>query len=209
MFSVRRVMNYQGYVHKTTRIALHHRPRQIILRRDALLLLRLVIDSRILINLLTDPRSDFAMKLKVKCAVVHRDQFPWLLDPAYINIDPALVKSLPSILDETTRSGHWVQVEWLMQQAMRPCAAVMDPALSAAREVDKSYLLEHADFSQQPNFCVRIPQTYVDGLPKHVGCNGYRWLNSDRFIKIYTWNGRPSTEPWPTTPRTTKRVGPR
>jgi hypothetical protein len=137
MFSVRRVTNHPEYVHKTKRITLCHRAKQITLRRDEILLLRLIIDSKILVDLLTGPSSTFALKLKAKCADLHREQFSWLLDPAYINIDPALDKRTFSILDETTKSGRWVQIEWLMRQALRPCAAVMDPSLSAAHEVVK------------------------------------------------------------------------
>jgi hypothetical protein len=129
------------------------------------------------------------MKLKAKCVNLHRTQFSWLLDPAYINIDPALDKRTPSILSTTTPSGRWIQVEWLMQQALRSCATVMDPSLSAAHEVVKFYLLPHTDLLQQPNFFVRIPVAHVHTLPYDVTCNAYRWYNFDRISHEFRVRG--------------------
>jgi hypothetical protein len=55
MFSVRRTTMHPEYVRKTKRITLCHRAKQITLRRDEILLLRLIMDSRILVDLLTEP----------------------------------------------------------------------------------------------------------------------------------------------------------
>jgi hypothetical protein len=50
MFSVRRTTNHPEYAHKNKRLTLCRRAKQITLRRDEILLLRLIIDSRILID---------------------------------------------------------------------------------------------------------------------------------------------------------------
>jgi hypothetical protein len=189
ILSIRRTTNHPEYAHKNKRLTLCRRAKLITLRRDEILLLRLIIDSRILIDLLTDPQSTLAVKLKAKCADLHREHFPWLLDPVCINIDLALDVRRPSILDESTTNGHWIQVEWLMQQALRPCAEVMDPSLSAAHEVVKAYLLPHTDPLQQPNFYVRIPLAHMDTLPYRITCNTYRWYNFDHVIEMYRVRG--------------------
>jgi len=183
MFSVRRATNHPEYVYKTRRITLFRRTKRITLRRDEILLLRLVIDSRILVDLVTDPKSTFAVKLKAKCADLHTEQFSWLLDPTAVSIDGALDERTPSVLSISTTSGHWVQIEWLMQQCLRPCAAIMKPSLSAAYEVVKSYLLPHADLVQQPEFFARVPLAHESRLPTYVVCNTYLWWNFDQLPK--------------------------
>lgn len=200
MFSVRRVVNHPEYASKPKRIAIHHRSNSITNRRDEVLLLRLVIDSRILVDFLTDPQSTFALKLKARCARLHRKQFSWLLDPTYINIDPALDSRKPSISSNSHASGHWPQVEWLMQQALRPCAAIMKPSLSANHVVAQVYLLPNANLVQRPEFFIRYATGHVSKLPVYVICNGYSWYNFDQMFKLIAMRGTELREEWSNEP---------
>lgn len=189
MFSVRRITIHPGYASKPSRITIRPRPNRITNRRDEVLLLPLIIDSIILVDLLADPQSTFALKLKAKCARLHREQFSWLLDPTYINIDPALDSRSPSILSKTHASGHWPQIEWLMQQALRPCATVMESSLSAEYVVVQVYLLPKADLVRQPEFFVRLATGHVSKLPVQVICNGYSWYNFDQMFVVFNVRG--------------------
>lgn len=200
MFSVRRVTNHPEYASERKRIAIHDRPNRITNRRDEVLLLRLIIDSRILVDLLTDSHSTFALKLKAKCAKLHKEQFSWLLDPTYISIDPALDSRKPSILSNTHASGHWSQVEWLMQQALRPCVAIMKPSLSAEFVVVQHYLLPQANLVHQPEFFLRYATGHVSKLPVYVICNGYSWYNFDQKFKVFVMRGKKLRKEWSNKP---------
>lgn len=177
MFSVRRALWCQGYVNKGQRITC---------KRDEVLLLRLVIDSIILVDLVTDPQSTFAWKLKAKCTQMHQEKFSWLLDPA--TIDMTLGHRAPSIWSRVTPSGYWAQVEWLMRQSMRPCAALMDQSVSVEYEVRRASSLPKANLLQQPEFFLRCRLPHRDLLPKFVVCNDYQWWNPDQNRNICVCN---------------------
>lgn len=200
MFSVRRVTIHPEYACKPKRIAIHHSPNRITNRRDGVLLLRLIIDSNILVDLLTDSQSTFALKLKPKCARLHKEQFSWLLDPTYISIDPALDSRTPSILSNTHANGHWPQVEWLMQQALRPCALISKPSLSAEYVVVQVYLLPQANLVQRPEFFMRFATGHVSKLPVYVICNGYSWYNFDQMFKEFRMRGGELCKGWSNKP---------
>lgn len=179
MFSVRRATKGLKGFYKGQYIACY---------RDEVLLLRLVIDSRILVDLVTDSQSTFAWKLKAKCAKMHQAKFSWLLDPATINIDKGLDQRAPSICSGSTLSGYWRQVEWLMRQSMRPCTALMEPSMSAAYEVRRAYFSQKTNLRQQPEFFLRPTLPHKDLLPKFVVCNDYKWWNPDQNLQICVCN---------------------
>lgn len=126
MYSVRRATKHPTYVAKNKRITCH---------RDEVLLLRLVIDFRIIVDLVTNPQGAFARRLKTKCVRLHRKNFSWLLDPALINLDNVLRARPASVRCEETQNGHWKQALLLMEEYERPCAALMDPSLSVMTRV--------------------------------------------------------------------------
>jgi hypothetical protein len=72
-----------------------------------------------------------------------------------------------------------------MQQALRPCAAVIDPSLSEPYEVVKPYLYPQANLDQEPDFSARVPVSYVNTLPARVTCNDYQWYNFDQMFRRF------------------------
>lgn len=149
-------------------------------RRDEILLLRLFVDSRIIVDLTTDSLL-LTQKLKAKCARLHKENFPWLIDLKLLSIDEALDERAPSVCNKsTTPRGEWMQVAWLMRQCTRPCTTLMDASLSATYEVCISYFLPNANVRQPPVFLSRLPLFHIDLLPAFVFCNGFRWCNLDQ-----------------------------
>ena len=149
--------------------------KRVACRRSAMMLVRLVLDSSILIDLMA-PQTVFAKKLKAKCAKLHQDNFPWLLDPTRISIGRAA-----DMYKEDEPRGRWKEPELLLRECMRPCAAMMDVNLTSSTlcEVNISYLEPDADVGRQPEFSVRPLRAYRDLLPAVIVCGPVRWQNTD------------------------------
>lgn len=143
-----------------------------------MMLVRLALDSSILIDLMS-AETVFAKKLKVKCAKLHKEEFPWLLDPARINIGDFVKSRASDICNEGMPRGRWKETDVLMRECMRPCAALMDPSLmsSTLYEVNMSYLEPGADVGRQPEFMMRPLRTYRDFSPAAIVCGPVRWQN--------------------------------
>ncbi|KAG9589091.1 hypothetical protein KCU77_g9962, partial [Aureobasidium melanogenum] len=163
-------------IERATRLS----PKRITSCRNAMMLVRLVLDSRILIDLV-HPKSTFARKLRAKCADLHKKNFSWLLDPAHISLDEAVEARATDIYSKDTSNGRWREVEMLLRECMRPCAALMDPSptLSTMYEVDSSYFQPDADLRQQPEFKLRPWRTHKSLLPTTVVCGPIAWVNHD------------------------------
>ncbi|THZ81481.1 hypothetical protein D6C84_06549 [Aureobasidium pullulans] len=177
MYSVRRATKHPTYVAKNKRITCH---------RDEVLLLRLVIDSRIIVDLVTNPRGAFAQRLKTKCARLHRKNFSWLLDPALINLDNVLRARPASIQCEETQNGHWKQALLLMEECERPCAALMDPSLSVMTRVMVPYCWTDANLRQQPGFIRKSTKAHENRLPAAVTFGSWAWWNPDQTHVSYS-----------------------
>lgn len=154
--------------------------KRVACRRNAMMLVRLVLDSSILIDLMA-PGTVFARKLKAKCAELHRENFPWLLDPASISLGEFVKARATDIYDEDTPTGRWKDAELLVRECMRPCAALMDPKLTPSTicEVNMSYLEPDADAGRQPGFAIRPWREHRNLLPAVVICGPVEWQNTD------------------------------
>lgn len=148
--------------------------------RNVMLLVRLVLDSRILIDLV-HPESNFARELKATCADLHKKNFSWLLDPACISLDKSVKARATDIYSKDTLNGRWRDIEMLLRECMRPCTSLMDtyPALLTMYEVDSAYFQPDADPCQQPDFSLRPRRTHKDLLPTTLVCGPVAWLNYD------------------------------
>jgi len=162
------------------RQAEHNPLKRIACRRNAMMLVRLVLDSSILIDLMA-PGTVFARKLKAKCAKLHKENFPWLLDPARISILEPVEGRDTDIYNENEPTGRWKEAELLLRECMRPCAALMDANLtqSIMSEVDICYLKPDADVGREPWFTVRHSRPYKNLLPAVIVCGPVRWQNTD------------------------------
>jgi hypothetical protein len=90
MFSVRQAEQYPT--------------KRITYCRNAMMLIRLVLDSSILIDLMA-PDTVFAKKLKAKCEDLHKN-FPWLLDPLRISVDESVKTKATDIYDKDGPGGR-------------------------------------------------------------------------------------------------------
>ncbi|THX00684.1 hypothetical protein D6D13_09375 [Aureobasidium pullulans] len=176
MYSVRRATKHPTYVAKNKRITCH---------RDEVLLLRLLIDSRIIVDLVTNPQGAFARRLKTKSVRLHRKNFSWLLDPALINLDNVLRARPASVRCEETQNGHWKQALLLMEECERPCAALMDPSLSVMTRVMVPYLWTDANLRQQPGFGRKRTKAHENRLPAAVTFGCWAWWNPDQTYVSY------------------------
>ncbi|KAH0364968.1 hypothetical protein KCU65_g6402, partial [Aureobasidium melanogenum] len=156
-------------------------PKRITSCRNAMMLVRLVLDSRILIDLVTNPGSTFAKKLKAKCADLHKKNFSWLLELEYIRLDESVKARATDIYSKDTLSGRWRETEMLLRECMRPSAALKDSSrtLSTMYEVDSSYFKPDADLRQQPEFNLRPWRAHKNLLPTNVVCGPIAWVNHD------------------------------
>ncbi|THX14821.1 hypothetical protein D6C86_09571 [Aureobasidium pullulans] len=177
MFSVRRATKHPTYVAKNKRITCH---------RDEVLLLRLILDSRIIVDLVTNPHGAFARRLKAKCAKLHRKNFSWLLDPALINTDNILRARPASINSGDTEVGHWKQAVLLMEECERPCSALMDPSMSTMWRAMTGYFFTDANIRQQPGFINAATRAHTDRLPTAVGFGLWAWWNPDQTYISYS-----------------------
>jgi hypothetical protein len=150
-----------------------------------MMLIRLVLDSKILIDLVA-PESVFAKKLKVKCSGLHKKNFPWLLDPARITIGEPVRKRALDIYNKLNWSTRWREMELLMRECMRPCAALMDPTLAPSMrcEVDATYLGPDANPNEQPEFVLPCRE-YRSRLPETVVCGPVEWQNTDWHVAAH------------------------
>ena len=149
--------------------------------RDEMMLVRLVLDSRFLVDLVTDPDSTFARKLKSKCAKPHGENFSWLLDPALISLDESAKARATDIYSKNWNNGRWKETELLMRECLRPCAALMDPSqtMSTMYEVDVAYFRPGVKSYQQPGFNLRTFRIHKNLLPATVVCLPFGWKNRD------------------------------
>jgi hypothetical protein len=167
--------------------------KRITHRRNAMMLVRLVLDSRILIDLV-GPETVFAQELKTKCAELHRENFRWLLDPARISIDGPARKRALDIFALLGSSSRWGEIELLLRECMRPSAVLMDPAdgPSMRSEVDVSYLSLDTDLSEPPGFGLRPCRAeYRSLLPAFVVCGPIIWRNTD--LRVHTGKQKADT----------------
>jgi hypothetical protein len=171
MFSVRQAEQYPT--------------KRITYRRNSMMLVRLVLDSSILIDLIA-PDTVFAKKLKAKCADLHQKNFPWLLDPSRISIDESVKARATDIYTKDESGGRWKETELLLRECIRPCAALMDPnlTLSTMCEVNVSYLDPDAHVGVLPGFTSHTRRDYRSRLPIAVVCGPVEWQNMDRFIPV-------------------------
>ncbi|THY23676.1 hypothetical protein D6D00_06075 [Aureobasidium pullulans] len=131
MYSVRRATKHPTYVAKNKRITCH---------RDEVLLLRLVIDSRIIVDLVTNPRGAFAWRLKTKCARLHRKNFSWLLDPALINLDKRPPRST-SQHPMRRNSERTLETGFVVDGGMRATMRCVDGSLLVGHDQSHGALL--------------------------------------------------------------------
>jgi hypothetical protein len=157
-----------------------------------MMLVRLVLDSCILIDLMA-PGTVFAKKLKAKCAQLHKENFPWLLDPARISINESVKARATDIYDERESRGRWKEAELLLRECMRPCAALMDPNLTPSTmcEVNMSYLEPDADVGLQPRFEIRPWREHRNLLPATIVCGPVEWENTDQSVATANLNTGP------------------
>ena len=127
------------------------------------------------------PQTVFAKKLKAKCAKLHKDNFPWLLNPARINIGEPVKARATDMYNKHEPRGRWKESELLLRDCMRPCAALMGANLTSSTlcEVDISYLEPDADIGRQPEFAMRPLRAYRDLLPAVIVCGPIQWQNTD------------------------------
>lgn len=148
-----------------------------------MMLVRLVLDSSILIDLMASG-TVFARKLKAKCVGLHKENFPWLLDPSRISIGESVKARAADIYNENESRGRWNEAELLVRECMRPCAALMDANLTSWTlcEVNISYLEPDADVGRQPEFALRPLRAYSNLLPAVIVCGPVRWQNTDLSV---------------------------
>ncbi|KAI5274911.1 hypothetical protein E4T47_02161 [Aureobasidium subglaciale] len=176
MFTVRHIKAKSGFL---------HRSRRMLDRRSELQLLRLVLDSRILIDRVADPHSAFAVELKAECALLHMANFQWLLDPTLINTYRVMEwGSVSSMVDPDIDTGHWKHAQLLIDECQRPCAALMDPALPTRYEVHPRYFHKGTKLCQQPGFTILAESSHRNLLPKKVTLGRLTWDNPDRHHNL-------------------------
>ncbi|THY19075.1 hypothetical protein D6D01_07141 [Aureobasidium pullulans] len=145
-----------------------------------------VLNSRIIVNLVTNPHGAFARRLKANCAKLHRKNFSWLLDPALINTDNILRARPASIHSGDTEVGHWKQAVLLMEECERPCAALMESSLSTMWRAMTGYFFTDANIRQQPGFINAATRVHTDRLPTAVGFGLWAWWNPDQTHVSYS-----------------------
>jgi hypothetical protein len=160
--------------------------KRIASRRNAMMLVRLVLDSSILIDLMA-PNTIFAKKLKAKCADLHQKNFPWLLDPTRISIDESVKARATDIYNDNASRGRWKETELLLRECLRPCAAFMDPELTPSTmcEVNMCYLETGAHVGRLPGFTSQPRREYKNLLPAAVVCGPVEWPNTDLFVAAF------------------------
>lgn len=165
--------------------------------RDEMMLVRLVLDSEFLVDLVTDPDSTFARKLKSKCAKLHKENFFWLLEPAFIRLDESVKARATDIYSKNRNNGRWKETELLMRECLRPCAALMDPSLpmSTMYEVDVAYFRPDVKSYQQPGFSLRTFRIHENLLPATVVCRPFGWKNWDGIDEAHSKTHKQDTGP--------------
>lgn len=169
------------------RQAEHYPIKRVACRRNAMMLVRLVLDSSILIDLMA-PGTIFARKLKAKCAELHRENFPWLLDPASIKLGDFVKARATDIYNGDAQTGRWKEAEVLIRECMRPCTALIETKLTSSTicEVSMSYLEPDADAGRQPGFAICPWREHQDLLPAVIVCGPVQWLNPDLDVTTAT-----------------------
>ncbi|KAI5255284.1 hypothetical protein E4T42_01870 [Aureobasidium subglaciale] len=172
MFSVRYVTARTWYIFRIKRI-MHN--------RSDLQLLRSVLDSQILVDILAgSSQTNFGIKLKERCAEVHGWYFHWLLPPNLIDTHRVVQCSPSSISSGTANLGEWSQAKLLLNECRRPCVELMNPALSSRYRVDRGYFLRDTKLNQQPGFAIMEELPHRNLLPDWVTLGTCTWANPDR-----------------------------
>lgn len=165
--------------------------------RDEIMLVRLVLDSRFLVDLVTEQNSTFARKLRSKCAELHKKNFFWLLDPALISLNESVKARATDLYSKNWNNGRWKETELLTRECIRPCAALMDPSLtmSTMYEVDVAYFRPDVKLYQQPGFNLRRFRVHENLLPATVLCQPFGWKNKDGIDEAHSDTHKQDTGP--------------